>query len=67
MEKDSLLLDALGKLFRGIMTIQPITNSKQLDFNKYVNKSLSFAIIISDLEYKKNNLPDSLKYLIRVS
>ncbi len=53
MEKDSLLLDALGKLFRGIMTIQPITNSKQLDFNKYVNKSLSFAIIISDLEYKK--------------
>ena len=37
MEKDSLLLDALGKLFRGIIATQPTTNSKKLDFEKYVN------------------------------
>ena len=53
MEKDSLLLDALGKLFRRIMTIIPITNSQILDFKEYINKPSSISSIISDLEYEK--------------
>ena len=68
MEKDSLLLDALGVLFGGIIKTQPTKFSKKLDFEKYVNKSLSFATIVSDLESeKKNDLTDFQKYLISVS
>ena len=68
MEKDSLLLDALGVLFGGIIKTQPTKFSKKLNFEKYVNKSLSFATIVSDLESEKtNDLTDFQKYLISVS
>ena len=69
MEKDSILLEALGRLFNGKITTQPTKNSKKLDLEKYVNKSLSLSTIISDLEYEKENnkLPDTLKYLVKLS
>ena len=39
-----------------------------MNFEKYVNKSLSFATIVSDLESEKtNDLTDFQKYLINIS
>ena len=39
-----------------------------MNFEKYVNKSLSFATIVSDLESEKtNDLTDFQKHLINIS
>ena len=50
MEKDSLLLEALGALFNGSISTQFTEYSTKLDFEKYANKSLSFGTILSDYE-----------------
>ncbi len=55
MEKDSLLLEALGALFNCTISTQFTKYSKKLDFEKYANQSLSFGTILSDYESKIND------------
>ena len=58
MEGNSVLLDALGGLFNGIVHKKPTNFSKEISFTKYANLSLSYASIISDID---NNLDSNNK------
>ena len=54
MEGNSVLLDALGGLFNGMVYKNPHEFSKELDLSKYANLSFSCAALIPNND-KKNN------------
>ena len=54
MQDNSILLDALGGLFNGIIHKKPKNNSKELSFSKYINLSLSLGCVIIEKDKKEN-------------
>jgi hypothetical protein len=65
MESNSILLDALGGLFNGKIYLNPTSTSKELNFDKYTNISLSFATISPNLNIKETeNLNEESEELL---
>ena len=54
MQDNSILLDALGGVFNGIVHKKPKKNSKELSFSKYINLSLSLGCVIIEKDKKEN-------------